>query len=217
MYLMVGTRPDIAFSVSKLAKYVESPTLLHWNCVKRVLRYIKNTSEHGIWFNLNKDLEPLGFVDSDYAGDVTTRKSTSGYVFIMAGGAVSWCSRQQEVVALSSTEAEYISLCSGLKEAIWLRRLVSNLDLTPALGKEPITIMVDNQGAIDLAKNGSVNRRTKHIDVRYHFCRQAVEDKLVTLKYCPTNVMGADVLTKPLGRLKLEELINLFGLGLRSM
>ena len=217
MYLMVGTRPDIAFGISKLAKFVESPTLIHWNCVKRVLRYIKSTSARGICFDSKKDLEPLGFVDSDYAGDVTTRKSTSGYLFTMVGGAVSWCSRQQEVVALSSTEAEYISLCSGLKEAIWLKRLVSNLKLPAPIGKGPLTIMVDNQGAIDLAKNGSVNRRTKHIDVRFHFCRQAVEDKLVSLKYCPTNVMGADVLTKPLGRLKLEELLTLFGLGPRSM
>ena len=212
MYLMVGTRPDIAFAVGRLAKYVENPTSLQWQAVKRLLRYVIGTVTHGISFQADYPLEPKGYVDADWAGDTATRKSMSGYMFVMAGGAISWCSRQQEVVALSSTEAEYISLCSGTKEAIWLRRLVVNLEIGSELGDKPMLVLVDNQGAIDLAQNGSTNRRTKHIDVRYHFNRQAVSDELVELKYCPTEHMAADILTKALGRVRLESLVTLFGM-----
>ena len=213
MYLMVGTRPDIAFAVSRLAKYVENPTELQWQGVKRLLRYVIGTVKHGILFQADQSLEPVGYVDADWAGDVASRKSTSGYVFIMGGGAVSWCSRQQEVVALSSTEAEYISLCTGVKEAIWLRRLVSNLGIKLKVGHGPMLLLVDNQGAIDLAQNGSTNRRTKHIDVRYHFNREAVTKKIVQLKYCPSEKMAADILTKILGKVKMTDLFPLFGMS----
>ena len=213
MYLMVGTRPDIAFAVSRLAKYVENPTELQWQGVKRLLRYVIGTIKHGICFKADHSLEPLGYVDADWAGDVATRKSTSGYMFVMAGGAISWCSRQQEVVALSSTEAEYISLCTGVKEAIWLRRLVSNLGIKPEVGQGPMLLFVDNQGAIDLAQNGSTNRRTKHIDVRYHFNREAVTKRMVRLKYCPSEKMAADILTKALGKIRMTDLLPLFGMS----
>lgn len=216
MYLMVGTRPDIAFAVSKLAKYVENPTVTQWKAVKRLLRYVIKTMEYGIWFCADNALEPFGYVDSDWAGDVIARKSTSGYVFVMGGGAVSWCSRQQEVVALSSTEAEYISLCSGMKEAIWLKRLVSDLGINPGLASGAMRILVDNQGSMDLARNGSTNRRTKHIDIRYHFCRQVLMDKLVSLEYCPGQENGADGFTKALGHVMFEKRVQLFGLVRRS-
>ena len=212
MYLMVGTRPDIAFAVTKLAKHVENPCKVHWQGVTRLFRYIIQTIAKGICYDSNKRLEPYGYVDADWASDISSRKSTSGFVFVMAGGAISWCSRQQEVVALSSTEAEYISLCTGMKEGIWLKRFISNLGIGLPLCTGPMLLHVDNQGAMDLASNGSTNRRTKHIDVRYHFCRQSIQDKLVSLKYCPTKDMAADVFTKALGRVKIEDLVPHFGL-----
>lgn len=211
MYLSVGTRPDISFAVSKLAKYVEKPGETHWKAVKRVLRYLNGTRSLGLTYGTTTDTQLYGYVDSDWAGDTSNRKSTSGYVFMMCGAPVSWSSRQQEVVALSSAEAEYVSLCSGTKEAIWLRRLWSGIgnasglhvDESVTLMVEPTTVYVDNQGCIDLARNGVVNKRTKHIDIRFHFTREALRDKAVQLQYCSTEDMVADMLTKALGRVKL--------------
>ena len=205
MYLMVGTRPDLAFCVGRLAKFVSCPTELHWECVKRVLRYLIHTKELGLVYGGTKaDLTPEVFVDADWAGDEEGRVSMSGYVAMMDGAAVAWNARPQEVVALSSAEAEYISMCNGCRETMWLRRLVDGLQVVPRMNG-PTSMFVDNQGAISMAHTHAVNRRNKHIDVRYHFNRQAVEDGVVELKYCPTEDMIADMFTKALGRIKLEK------------
>lgn len=219
MYLSVGTRPDTSYAVSKLAKYVERPGDTHWKAVKRVLRYLNGTSTFGLTYGSTTELQLHGYVDSDWAGDVANRKSTSGYLFMMCGGPVSWCSRQQEVVALSSAEAEYVSLCCGAKEAIWLRRLWSGIgivvgvqvDESVKLLVEPTPVYVDNQGCIDLARNGIVNKRTKHIDIRFHFTREALRDKSIVLLYCPTDSMTADMLNKPLGRVKHQRFRRMSG------
>ena len=218
MYLMVGTRPDIAFSVSRLARYVEHPTAAHWSAVKRIIRYVKETKHLGIVYGgQNCGLEPLAYVDADWAGDKETRKSYGGYVFLMGGGAVSWRSQQQEVVALSSTEAEYISLCSVIKESIWVQRLVCDLPGMKDMFPMGVNVMVDSQGYIKLAKSNSTNRRTKHIDVRYHFTREAVQSKKVHLNYCPTESMVADILTKSLGRIKIQEFCRATGLQVKEV
>lgn len=213
MYLMVGTRPDIAFPVGKLAKYVENPGVNHWQAVKRLLRYIIHTKTLGLRYGgTTATLTPTVYVDADWAGDHESRQSMSGCVVMMGGAAISWYARQQEVVALSSTESEYISLCSGVKETIWIRRLVRGIGNVTRID-EPTVLLTDNQGGMKLASNASVNRRTKHIDVRFHFTRQAVQDGTVCLEYCPTEEMVADMLTKGLGRVKLEKFVE--GCGLR--
>ena len=152
------------------------------------------------------------YVDADWAGDQQTRRSMSGYAALMSGSLVAWGARQQEVVALSSSESEYISLCSGTKETIWLRSLMRGLGVVPGMDK-PTTIMVDNQAAIALAHNAAVNRCNKHIHVRYHFTRDAINDGLVRLRYCPTDEMVTDKFTKPLGRVKLQTLVVASGRG----
>jgi len=212
MYLMVGTRPDLAYPVGVLAKYVEKPTMLHWNAVKRIIRYVIRTKHLGLVYGgTNCSMTPEVYVDADWAGDQETRKSVSGYIAMMSGAAIAWCARQQEVVAQSSAESEYISMCAGAKEVTWLRRLVSGLGVVPDMGK-PTVMHVDNQAAMAMARNSSVNRRNKHIDVRYHFTRQAVQDGTLQLQYCPTDEMTADMLTKALGRVKLERFVRSSGL-----
>ncbi len=174
------TRPDLAYCIGTLAKYVEKPTEVQWEAVKRVIRYVIHTKDYGLVYSGDTLRAPEVYVDADWAGDHETRKSMSGFVAMMSGAAVAWCARQQEVVAMSSAESEYISMCAGVKETVWLRRLTSGLQVVP--GSESATVMhVDNQAAIALAQNTAVNRRNKHIDVRYHYTRQCVQDKVVKL------------------------------------
>jgi hypothetical protein len=212
MYLMVGTRPDIAFDVSRMAKYVESPTILQWKAVKHIMRYFRHTSDYGLEFGGSGNVDFKCFCDSDWGGDTATRELTSGYIFCMAGGAISWSSKKQAVVALSSTESEYVGLSLAAKEAIWLRRLVGGIGISEIYNGEPVTILADNQGSIKLAENDSTSKRTKHIDIRYHFTKNAILDGEIALKYCSTTEMVADMMTKPLGKMKLEEFVKLAGL-----
>ena len=217
MYLMISTRPDLAFAVGKLARFCEKPQEKHWVAVKRVFRYISGTKDLGILFDGRLPLELNGYSDSDWAGDLGDRKSTGGFVFLMSSGPVSWSSRKQTIVAASSCEAEYISLSTASKEAIWLRRLVCDILRTaPAAAltiksKESTSLRSDNQGAIALAHNESINRRNKHIDIAYHFVRDAVKREEVRLEYVPTTNMVADILTKPLGRVLFERFCSSMG------
>lgn len=208
MYAMVATRPDIAYAVGVVSRYMSNPGKAHWEAVKCILRYLKGTQSMCICYG-KSDFKLQGYCDADMAGDVDTRKSTSGYVFAIAGGAVSWCSRLQKIVALSTTEAEYISATEASKEAIWLGRLAKELGMpasTPVLG-------CDSQSAVYLAKNAMFHARTKHIDVRYHFIRQVLEDGLVTLTKINTQNNPADVLTKSLAKAQHAHCIQLVGLS----
>ena len=168
LYLAVCTRPDIAQAVGALSKYMAAPTTVHWQAAKGVLRYVAGTMDYGITFGKGEGL--LGYCDADYAGDLDTRRSTTGYVFILNGGAVCWSSKRQPTVAASTTEAEYMASAFAVKEALWIRTLMINLDLDPG----PVNIKADNQSAIKLLKNPVSSMRSKHIDVIYHFARERV-------------------------------------------
>jgi hypothetical protein len=191
MYLSVCTRPDISQAVGALARYMAAPTTTHWQAAKGVLRYIAGTPTNGITFS---GLELNGYCDADYAGDIDSRRSTTGYVFTMGGGAISWSSRLQPTVAASTTEAEYMAAAYAIKEGLWLRTLLSELGLDTST----ITIQADNQSAIKLLKNPVFSMRSKHIDVIFHFARERVTRRDITFKYIPTDKMVADALTKPL-------------------
>lgn len=199
MYLSVCTRPDIAQAVGALARYMAKPTVTHWQAAKGVLRYIAGTKNYGIIFGGN-GLNLEAYCDADYAGDIDTRRSTTGYVFTLSGGAISWSSRLQPTVAASTTEAEYMAAAYAIKEALWLRTLL--LELGMEIGT--ITINADNQSAIKLLKNPVFSMRSKHIDVIYHFARERVTRKDVTFKYISTDKMVADALTKPLPSAKFS-------------
>ena len=151
----------------------------------------------------------VGYVDADWGSDVNDRKSTSGYMFKLAGGAVSWSSKKQGCVALSSTKAEYVAGAHTAKEAIWLGQLFAGLQQPSTF---PIPLLIDNQSAIAIVKNPEFHDRTKHIDIRYHFLRHKVESGELTLDYLPTSDQPADVLTKGLSREKHERFVKDIGL-----
>ena len=150
-----------------------------------------------------------GYSDADYAGDLDDRHSTSGNVFLMSCGSISWLSKKQPVVTLSTTEAEYIALSTATQETVWLRQLLLDFGVQQ---DQATTIMEDNQGAIFIAKNPVTHARSKHIDVRYHYIREALRDGTIDLQYCPTQEMTADILTKPLHKGRFESLREKMGL-----
>jgi hypothetical protein len=163
---------------------------------KRILRYVKGTIDFGILYGESDALQLTGYTDSDWAGSVDDWKSTTGYVFSLGTGAVSWASKKQHVVSLSSIEAEYRAATKGACEAVWLRRILGDLMLEQT---KPTILFCDNQGVLKLAKNPVFHECTKHIDVHCHFIRQLVEDDEVELQYCTTQEQTADIFTKPLG------------------
>jgi hypothetical protein len=209
-YLAVMTRPDISFAVNRLAQQSMAPTEKCWIALKRVLRYVAGTTHYHLVYSPSGNDTVVGYSDADWAGCVDTRKSTSGYVFTLGGAAVSWRSNKQPVVALSSTEAEYIAGTLATQEAMFLRFLFRDLGLPM---QAPTSISIDNRGAIALGKNFISNKRTKHIDIRFHFIREKVRDGVITLHPIATKDMPADCLTKPLGSQKfLQNRSLLFGM-----
>lgn len=201
MYLATVTRPDIAFAVGVLSRFMEKPKKIHMHAVQRIMRYIKTTIDYGIFYSVEESGGLVGYSDADYAGDCSTRRSTSGCVFTYNGGVISWSSEIQKSVALSTTESEYIAACHAIKELVWLQSL--KVELTGE--NEIVEFNMDNQSAIRLIKNPEYHKRTKHIDVRYHFIREKYEEGLFLLKYVPTDEQLADIFTKSLlkGRFQL--------------
>ena len=208
MYLMLTTRPDIAFAVGQISQFCEKPGQEHWAAVKRIFTYLQGTRTHGLCFGTMKETLK-GYTDSDYAGDIGTRQSTSGFIFTLYGGPVAWSSRRQSCIALSTTEAEYVAAGDATKEGIWLRRLLQ--DLNPEWNA-PMPLMCDNQSAIRLVKNPELHQRTKHIDTRFHFIRQHYEAKDIDILYIPTEKQLADPFTKPLPNPRFSTLRDAAGI-----
>jgi hypothetical protein len=150
MYVMVLSRPDIAFAVSQVAQYCQNPGPAHWKGVQRIFSYLHGNSHYGLCFNGNAKDDLTGYTDADYAGDLDTRKSTSGYVFIYQGGAVSWASRRQRCTSLSTTESEFLAACETAKEAIWIQRLLSEIKNSEV---KTVQILCDHQSSISLIRN----------------------------------------------------------------
>jgi len=194
MYLAVATRPDIAHAVSWLSSFNDHHDETHWSAAKRVLRYLRGSSDLGITYKKSKR-SLLGFVDADWANCPEDRRSYTGYAFILANGVITWESRKQRTVALSSTEAEYMGISEASKEEIYLRRFLLELGFNELAN---ITLFCDNVGAQKLVANPVFHSRTKHIDVRHHFVREAAKHHSIELKYTPTEHMAADILTKGL-------------------
>ena len=207
-YAATTTRPDISAAVGVLSQYMSSPSTDHWSGVKRILRYIQGTINYGLCFLCENKNELIGFSDADWAGDLDTRRSTSGFTFFIGNALISWSSRKQITVAKSSTEAEYVALSCATQEAIWLRRLLNEIHFITDL---PTIINEDNQGAIELSRNPKHHNRVKHIDISFHFARERVASKEIEVIYCPTEKMIADVMTKPLPRDKFESFRSSLG------
>jgi len=210
IYLSSQTRPDISFAVNQVSRFCSRPTNTHYVAVKRILRYLKGTSDLGLVYVCSDDNSLVGYADADFAGDLNDRRSISGYVYLYANAAISWKCRKQGSVAISTAEAEYISLTSAVQECVWLKRLSSDIGVGLS---DPIVIHEDNQAAIALSKNPQFHGRCKHIDVKMHFVREKVEDGSVTLIYCPTEDMVADILTKALPADRFCRLRAMLGMG----
>ncbi|KAJ4704584.1 Retrovirus-related Pol polyprotein from transposon TNT 1-94 [Melia azedarach] len=207
MYAMVCTRPDLAQSVSVVSRFMGEPGKEHWQAVKRIFRYLKGTFDVGLIYRGDTQCLVTGFSDSDYAGDVDSRRSMTGYVFTLGSSVVSWKATLQPTVTLSTTEAEYMALTEAAKEGIWLKGLVSDL----GLHHDQAIVYCDSFSAIYLAKDQVHHERTKHIDVRYHFLRS---EKRIKVNKVGTADNPADMFTKPVPHSKFQHCLDL--LNVRS-
>lgn len=208
MYAAQLTRPDICFALAMLSRFNQNPGKPHWNAVKRVLRYMKGTINRKLVYRKNSDTELIGFCDADHARE-EGRKSMTGYSFVLAGAAISWCSKGQPTVSLSTTESELRAVVSTVQEALWLKRLEG--EIFPDAPKD-ITIFCDNKSTIHLAINNSFSQQTKHIDIRTKFMREKMKQKIIKLVYIPTRENLADMHTKPMTSDKQSKFTNLLGL-----
>lgn len=211
MYL-TATRPDIMYVVSLLSRFIESPTEQHNSVMKRVFRYLQGTVELGILYKKKGGEQLVGFTDSDYAGDLDDRKSTSGYVFKMCSSAVAWSSKKQPVVSLSTTEAEFIAAGACACQSVWMMRVLQRI----GVNQEKSIIFCDNSSTIKLSKNPVMHGRSKHIDIRFHFLRDLVKDNVIHLEHCGTNNQLADGMTKPLKFEHFLQMRKLLGLCFNS-
>jgi hypothetical protein len=211
MWPSTQTRPDIAYATGVLSKYLVKPAEAHLLQAKRVVRYLKKTRKYGICFTgsngVDANLEM--FVDSSYADDLDSRRSTGGYVVKMAGAPTTWKSGRLPLVTLSSTESEYVALTLAAKEAVSVARLLQEVKYQGPI--TPVHIFEDSQPAIDLTKRSVSDGRTKHIDVRWHFIRQQIDNGTVKVSWIPTDQQVADGLTKPLDRTKFERYVTQLG------
>lgn len=205
MYAMVGSRPDLAYGVGLVSRYMSRPGELHWEAIKWLLRYIKGASKVCLTYTKGKEFAIEGFSDSDYAADLDRRRSISGYVFRVGGNTVSWRSCLQPIVALCTTEAEYIALTEAVKEGIWISGLLEELGYK----QKKFSVWCDSQSAICLSKNKVYHERTKHFASKYHFIRDWVESGEVEVPKIPSSRNPADMLTKVIPVTKFNEALRL--------
>jgi hypothetical protein len=211
-YLAISTRPDISYTVSTLGKFNSNPGMRHWQAVKHLFRYLKGTMDYELTYS--PTTSPSGemfssYSDADHGGDKDSGRSTGAYVIKMGTGAISWSSKLQTVVALSTTEAEYLAAVSAGQEIIWLWNLLSELGFPPSSSS---TLHIDNMSAISVVKNPEHHGRMKHMDLKHHWLRETVGSGLISVLHCPTADMPADILTKPLERIKVVRGAELLGL-----
>ncbi|KXJ62395.1 hypothetical protein RP20_CCG013186 [Aedes albopictus] len=211
LYVAVNTRPDVAASVSILSRSVSDPTEVDWAELKRVVRYLLKTSDYKLRLKSDRKL-PLrlsGYSDADWSGDITDRKSNTGYLFKLGEATIAWASRKQTSVSLSSMEAEYTALSEACKELIWIRRLLEDMSCKQ---EGPTVMFEDNMSCINFVEVERQSRRSKHIDTRMHFTRELVENGIAVLQHCVSENMTADLLTKPVGSIKQKKFSSAMGL-----
>ncbi|KAJ0391337.1 hypothetical protein P43SY_011673 [Pythium insidiosum] len=208
MYLATSTRPDIAYAVGQLSRFAAAPTVKHVGTIKRVMRYLAGTVEQGIVYSRQQktsdSIDLQGYCDSDWAGDAETRKSTTGFVFTLAGGAVSWMSRRQTIIALSTAEAEYVAACEAAMEATGEANILKEIN---------VKIGIDNQSAHVMATSPTFSRRTRHIELRWHYVREQVQRGTIQLMKIVGSANPADAFTKPLNKNRIKMLNELMGVG----
>ena len=208
LYLMLGTRPDIAFAVIKLSQFSANPSKDHLQKSYHILRYLLHTRNYELVFDGLLDAGFMAFCDSDWASDIDDRKSHTGMIIKLANGPISWVSHKQKTIALSSTEAEYMALSDSCRQLMWLRSLFNEIGIPI----QSLPLLGDNHGSIFLASNPIQERRTKHIDIRFHYIRERVEMGQIELFYVQTEDNIADILTKNLAIVKFSKFKDLLGI-----
>jgi hypothetical protein len=193
LYLANTVRPDISHAVGALSRYREKPTTSHWNAAMRVVKYLLSTKDHGLRLG-GSDVPLIGYVDASFASDLDSRKSTTGYVFKVFGGAVSWGSKKQQAVTTSTVEAEYMAASTAIKEASWLKGLLNELEIDTQV----VPLKCDNLGCIQNLKNSVNSSYTKHISVAFHFAREHILTHSIELDHVSSGDNVADVFTKAL-------------------
>ena len=212
LYIMLGTRPDIAYATCLLARFSANPSKEHLDKARYVVRYLANTANYALVFDGAQGKGLIAYTDSDYASDVIRRRSITGFLFKLASGIICWQSRAQSTIALSSTEAEYMALSDCSRQAVWIKSVLSELGRN--IG--PVPICADNQGSIFIASNPVQERRTKHIDVRYHYIRDNIEQQKIKVVWVPTDKNPADIFTKNLAYPKFKAFRDMLGLEFYS-
>lgn len=208
-----GTRPDIAFAVSHLARFCSNYQEEHWKACLHLLKYLKGTRQAYLEYCKQGSAVPFGYSDADWAQNKGDRKSVTGFIFNMAGAPITWSSKGQATIALSSTEAEYVALSATAREALWLRSVLHEM------GRElpaATTLYEDNESAMKLVKNPVLHARSKHIDICHHAIRQFAKDGKVQVERKSTDQMIADMLTKPLSGRRIQYLAEMAGIQLNS-
>jgi hypothetical protein len=205
---LTASRPDIAFAVGVCARYQAEPKVSHINQVKRILKYVNGTSDYGMLYTHGSGSMLTGYCDADWAGSVDDRKSTSGGCFFLGNNLISWFSKKQNCVSLSTAEAEYIAAGSSCSQLVWMKQMLTEYNVT----QDVMTLYCDNLSAINISKNPIQHSRTKHIDIRHHFIRELVEEKIIALEHVTTEKQLADIFTKALDANQFECLRGKLGI-----
>ncbi|XP_035834331.1 secreted RxLR effector protein 161-like [Helianthus annuus] len=206
---LLHTRPDLCYPVSLLSRFMQEPKEQHLKAVKQILRYIKGTKEHGIIYKRQGGCKITGYSDSSFGVNTDKGKGTTGLVFYFGESPITWCTQKQQTVALSSCESEFMAATAAACQALWLKRLLSEIT---GWKEEKITLRVDNVSAIALMRNPVFHGRSKHIDTRYHFIRECVENEDITVEHISGELQRADILTKALARIKFATMRELLGI-----
>jgi hypothetical protein len=205
---LIHTRPDISFVVGLVARYMKTPHESHWKADKRILRYVRGTTQFGIHYSSGGAPLLVGFINSDWAGDPDDQKSTAGYVFSLGSGPVTWAYKKQQAITLSSAEEEYQASVNASQEALWLRQILLEFGFQH---QHLTSLWCDNLSAIKIAKDPVQHQHSKHIELHMHFIKKLIHDQIIELLFCPTEDQVADIFTKSITEAKFSKLRSMLG------
>jgi hypothetical protein len=211
MYAQTCTRPDISFAVGMLGRYQNNPGMDHWKAAKKVMRYLQGTKDFLLTFRRSDNLEATGHSDSDFAGCIDSTKSIFGYLFMLAGGAISWKSAKKTIIASSTMEAEFVACFEARVHRLWLRNFISGLEIVDSVSK-PLRIYCDNFAAVFFSKNDKYSKGAKHMELKYLTVKEDVQKQRVSIEHISTWLMVADPLIKGLAPKTFKEHVNRMGI-----
>ena len=204
---LTASRPDIAFSVGICSRFQSNSKVLQLNAIKRIIKYVGGTCDYGLFYSKKSNLSLVEFSDSDWAGNADDRKSTTGGCFYIRANLVAWMSKKQNSVSLSTGETKYIVAGNCCSQLLWMKKILSDYGIP----QDTMVVYYDNSSTIDISKNPIQHSKTKHIEIRYHFIRDLVKRKIMTLEYIPTERQNVDIFTKSLDKSRFETICQVIG------